>query len=106
MLRIHFTPEDFAHVRLARTPDPLWEIVCSLHRLQTTQGRWAYADWYRSTREALLGNRPLGDAVRRLLVPVLPGRATFPTSSPRTSPRTDWTGAEEQNDVRLVFPAP
>lgn len=78
MLRIHFTPEDFAHVRLARTPDPLWEIVCSLHRLQTTQGRWAYADWYCSAREALVGNRRLGDAVRRLLVPVLPRARYFP----------------------------
>ncbi|MFJ2307170.1 ArsR/SmtB family transcription factor [Streptomyces sp. NPDC087787] len=39
MLRIHFTPEDFGRIRLARRPDPLRDITCSLHRLQTTRGR-------------------------------------------------------------------
>ncbi|MFE6483221.1 ArsR/SmtB family transcription factor [Streptomyces sp. NPDC057757] len=77
MLRIHFGPHDFARVRLAREPDPLWEIVCSLHRLQTSQGRWAYADWYRATRDTLVGTA-LGDAVRRLLVPVVPLARYFP----------------------------
>ncbi|MEU0406843.1 helix-turn-helix domain-containing protein [Streptomyces griseorubiginosus] len=77
MLRIHFTPEDLARVRLARAPDPLWEIASSLHRLQTTRGRWAYADWYRTTRDTLAGTR-LGDAVRRLLMPLLPRAQYFP----------------------------
>ncbi|MGW3411355.1 ArsR/SmtB family transcription factor [Streptomyces sp. NPDC000888] len=77
MLRIHFEPEDFARIRLARDPDPLWEIVCSLHRLQTSQGRWAYADWYRAARDTLVGT-PLGDAVRRLLVPLVPRARYFP----------------------------
>ena len=77
MLRIHFAPEDFARIRLTRTPDPLWEIVGSLHRFQTTRGRWAYADWYRSAREALVG-RGLDAAVRRLLIPVVPRARYFP----------------------------
>ncbi|MDC2960293.1 helix-turn-helix domain-containing protein [Streptomyces gilvifuscus] len=77
MLRIHFGPEDFARIRLTRAPDPLWEIVGSLHRFQTTRGRWAYADWYRSAREALVG-RGLDAAVRRLLIPVLPRARYFP----------------------------
>ncbi|MFC8276838.1 ArsR/SmtB family transcription factor [Streptomyces sp. NPDC057271] len=77
MLRIHFTSADLTRVRLATRPDPLWEIVCSLHRLQTSQGRWAYADWHRTTRDALT-NTPLGKAVRRLLVPVVPRAAYFP----------------------------
>ncbi|MGW5636394.1 DUF5937 family protein [Streptomyces sp. NPDC003832] len=77
MLRIHFTPEDLTRISLARAPDPLWELVCSLHRLQTTRGRWAYADWYRDARRAL-ADRPLGSAVRTLLVPVLPRARYFP----------------------------
>jgi DNA-binding transcriptional ArsR family regulator len=77
VLRIHFGPKDFGRVRLAREPDPLWEIVCSLHRLQTSQGRWAYADWYRTARDTLVGT-PLGGAVRRLLVPVVPRARYFP----------------------------
>ncbi|OIJ69793.1 ArsR/SmtB family transcription factor [Streptomyces mangrovisoli] len=77
MLRIHFAPEDLARLRMASAPDPLWEIACSLHRLQTTRGRWAYADWYRQTRTTLAGTR-LGAAVRRLLVPVLPRARYLP----------------------------
>ncbi|MEU4171199.1 winged helix-turn-helix domain-containing protein [Streptomyces sp. NPDC026665] len=77
MLRIHFTPEDFTRIRVAGTPDPLWEITCSLHRLQTTRGRWAYADWYRTTRGTLSGTG-LGAAVRQLLVPVLPRARYLP----------------------------
>ncbi|MFG2953308.1 ArsR/SmtB family transcription factor [Streptomyces sp. NPDC048291] len=77
MLRIHFTPRDLARVRVASAPDPLWEIACSLHRLQTSRGRWAYADWYRETRTTLAGTR-LGTAVRRLLVPVLPRARYLP----------------------------
>ncbi|GGM92006.1 ArsR/SmtB family transcription factor [Streptomyces fuscichromogenes] len=77
MLRIHFTPQDLACVRVASEPDPLWEITCSLHRLQTSRGRWAYADWYRETRATLAGT-PLGAAVRRLLVPVLPRARYLP----------------------------
>ncbi|MDX3503432.1 winged helix-turn-helix domain-containing protein [Streptomyces sp. ID03-2B] len=77
MLRIHFTPADLTRVRLATRPDPLWETVFSLHRLQTSQGRWAYADWYRATQDTL-ASTPLGKAVRRLLVPVVPRAAYFP----------------------------
>ncbi|RPE43739.1 DNA-binding transcriptional ArsR family regulator [Streptomyces sp. Ag109_O5-1] len=77
MLRIHFTPEDLGRVRVAGAPDPLWEITFSLHRLQTSRGRWAYADWYRETRTVLAGT-PLGAAVRRLLVPVLPRARYLP----------------------------
>ncbi|MEV5954379.1 winged helix-turn-helix domain-containing protein [Streptomyces sp. NPDC051987] len=77
MLRIHFTSEDLVRVRVASAPDPLWEITCSLHRLQTSRGRWAYADWYRETRTTLSGT-PLGVAVRRLLVPMLPRARYLP----------------------------
>ncbi|WP_078655597.1 ArsR/SmtB family transcription factor [Streptomyces fulvoviolaceus] len=77
MLRIHFTAEDLARIRVASTPDPLWEITFSLHRLQTSQGRWAYADWHRSTRATLTGTR-LGAAVRRVLIPVLPRARYWP----------------------------
>ncbi|MGW3102356.1 ArsR/SmtB family transcription factor [Streptomyces sp. NPDC001100] len=77
MLRIHFTPEDLTRLHVASAPDPLWEIASSLHRLQTTQGRWAYADWHRCTRATLAGT-PLGAAVRRLLLPLLPRARYMP----------------------------
>ncbi|MFE2929792.1 hypothetical protein [Streptomyces sp. NPDC059278] len=45
MLRIHFTGRDLENVRLARRPDPLWEIVCSLCRLQNPEGALAFDPW-------------------------------------------------------------
>jgi DNA-binding transcriptional ArsR family regulator len=34
MLRIHFTPRDLGHVRIAAAPDPLWELSLSMHVLR------------------------------------------------------------------------
>ncbi|MET7452443.1 winged helix-turn-helix domain-containing protein [Streptomyces sp. NPDC005574] len=101
MLRIHFGPEDLARVQVARTPDPLWEIACSLHRLQTTRGRWAYADWYRETRATLAGG-PLDRAVRRLLIPVLPRARYMPDF---LTPPEAADGLEQAFEAILDTPA-
>ncbi len=77
MLRIHFTPEDLSRIRLAGGPDPLWEITASLHRLQSRQGRWAHAAWYRDAR-ATIATKKLGAVVRTLLLPLLPRAVYFP----------------------------
>lgn len=55
MLRIHFTAQDLAYVRLARSPDPLWEIVCSLCRIQTGEGPIAFGPWRRAVAARLRG---------------------------------------------------
>ncbi|MFG2546012.1 ArsR/SmtB family transcription factor [Streptomyces sp. NPDC048594] len=54
MLRIHFTGQDLENIRLARGPDPLWEIVCSVCRLQTREGALAFDPWRRQARARLL----------------------------------------------------
>lgn len=77
MLRIHFTPEDLARVRIAGAPDPLWEVAFSLHRLQDTRGRRAFTDWFRTALPRLTGT-PLGAAVRGTLHHVLPRAGYFP----------------------------
>ncbi|MGW0705936.1 MarR family transcriptional regulator [Streptomyces sp. NPDC002643] len=77
MLRIHFSDADLGRTRLSAVPDPLWEIAASLHRLQTRQGRWAYAEWYRTTRRRLR-EKGLERAVRTVLLPLLPRAAYFP----------------------------
>ncbi|WP_055533462.1 ArsR/SmtB family transcription factor [Streptomyces graminilatus] len=71
MLRIHFTPHDLRNLRLARRPDPLWEILCSLCRLQTEQGPLEFGDWRSSARRRIRHDPALGDALERLrtLVP-------------------------------------
>ncbi|GAB2922826.1 ArsR/SmtB family transcription factor [Streptomyces mayteni] len=77
MLRIHFSDADLSRTRIASTPDPLWEVASSLHRLQSRTGRWAYAGWYRATR-ARLAERRLDRLVRDMLVPLFPRAAYFP----------------------------
>ena len=78
MLRVIFTEEDLSRVRIAPTPDPLWEIANSLDRLQTRRGRWAYAPWYRSTRSALAADPALRRMVGSMLLPLFPRAAYFP----------------------------
>lgn len=77
MLRIRFSDADLARIRLSTTPDPLWEIVTSLHRFQTRQGRWAHAHWYRNARHRLR-EKGLERALRTLLLPLVPRAAYFP----------------------------
>ncbi|MEU1895997.1 ArsR/SmtB family transcription factor [Streptomyces pristinaespiralis] len=77
MLRIHFTDADLARTRVAAAPDPLWEICTSLHRFQSRQGRWAYADWHRTAR-AQLHATGFVRTLRTLLLPLVPRAAYFP----------------------------
>ncbi|NEA32242.1 helix-turn-helix domain-containing protein [Streptomyces sp. SID13031] len=53
MLRIHFTAEDLARTTLAAEPDPLWEVLLSLHMLQVEDGPLAYGAWRQRLRRRL-----------------------------------------------------
>ncbi|MDX3643970.1 winged helix-turn-helix domain-containing protein [Streptomyces sp. MB09-02B] len=77
MLRFHFTPEDRTKVRVATEPHALWEIAVSLHRLQTREGRWAYASWFRDARAALR-RAGLDRTVKSFLLPLFPRAGYFP----------------------------
>ncbi|UXY31882.1 winged helix-turn-helix domain-containing protein [Streptomyces sp. HUAS TT20] len=77
MLRIHFSELDLARTRVARVPDPLWEVAASLHRFQTRAGRWAYAEWYR-TAGARIRESHLDRTLRDLLLPLYPRAVYFP----------------------------
>ncbi|GHF69035.1 transcriptional regulator [Streptomyces griseus] len=71
MLRVHFTTEDIARVRVATGPDPLWEIVNSFHILLTGAKPLVFGDWRRRVlRRPPPAIRPLG--------PLLPPRGFFP----------------------------
>ncbi|TXS17803.1 MULTISPECIES: helix-turn-helix domain-containing protein [unclassified Streptomyces] len=77
MLRIHFTAADLTRVRVAASPDPLWEVCMSLHRLRTRQGRRPHASWCRAAR-ARLDEAGLVGPVRSLLLPLVPRTGYFP----------------------------
>ncbi|MBB6174575.1 DNA-binding transcriptional ArsR family regulator [Nocardiopsis mwathae] len=77
MLRIHFTDTDLARTSVAEGPDPLWELVISLHRLQTRWGRSRVQDWYEDARRTLTA-AGLAPTVKTLLVPITPFSEYFP----------------------------
>ncbi|MFW5415391.1 winged helix-turn-helix transcriptional regulator [Nocardiopsis sp. CNT-189] len=77
MLRIHFTDADLARTTLADSPDPLWELVMSLHRLQTRQGRAKVADWHTAARRDLAASGLAAD-VKNRLIPIAPRSRYFP----------------------------
>lgn len=47
---MHFTSEDLARVRVLTEPHPLWEVLLSLHLLQTKQGAVMFDGWRRDAR--------------------------------------------------------
>ncbi|WP_405816655.1 hypothetical protein OG241_18735 [Streptomyces sp. NBC_01390] len=65
MLRIHFTGEDLARIRIAAEPDPLWELLISLNRLRRRDAGVVYGSWMRDTL-------PRVPATTRLLTALAP----------------------------------
>ena len=97
MFRIHFTTADLLRTRIARGPDPMWEIVLSLHTLRTrgsevTLGRW---------RRYAVGSVPHGPLWR--LLELSPPLGYFPDFL--TPPGGDQS-LDEQLDVALSTPLP
>lgn len=81
MLRIHFTAEDLTRVRFRSEPHPLWEVLLSLHLLQTRHGESMFGPWRRVARTAL---GPAGDILTTLAPPkgYSPDFLTPPVDSP------------------------
>jgi DNA-binding transcriptional ArsR family regulator len=84
MLRIHFTAEDLARIRVVG-PDPLWEVLLSLHLLGKRDGTVLYGDWRDRVRRELPGSA----AVLRRLAPPSGYSPDFLTPSAGTG---DLTG--------------
>jgi DNA-binding transcriptional ArsR family regulator len=52
-LRFHLTSDDLARVRVASQPDPLWEVLLSVHLLGKRDGALVFDRWRRRTRPGL-----------------------------------------------------
>ncbi|MFI7133938.1 ArsR/SmtB family transcription factor [Nonomuraea sp. NPDC050153] len=76
-LKIVFTPEDLVRVRIASRPDPMWEMVLSLHLLQARGGGTAMGSWRRQVRANLVSTGLLTE-VRDVLIPLAPAGPYFP----------------------------
>ncbi|MFF4899255.1 ArsR/SmtB family transcription factor [Streptomyces sp. NPDC001068] len=72
MLRVHFTSDDVARVRVAAGPDHLWEIANSFQGLFRDADAVSFGPWRRLVRPRL------GGPADRLLAGLLPGRGYFP----------------------------
>lgn len=97
MLRIHFTPEDLARVRVAPGPDFLWEIANSVQTLRRADGERVFGAWRRWVRPRL----PQG---RQLLSPLLPPYGYSPDFLTPTS--GDRTTLRAAIDTLLETPRP
>lgn len=71
MLRVYFTAEDLARVRVASGPDFLWEISNSVQTLQRRDGAREFGEWRRWAGPRLSGSS-------RLLSPLLPPHGSSP----------------------------
>ncbi|GGW88544.1 ArsR/SmtB family transcription factor [Streptomyces lomondensis] len=75
-LRIHFTADDLARTTVAVGPDIMWELVNSLHVLQSRRAASEYAPWLRHVRDRFT-RRDLRGPVR-LLTALVPPKGGFP----------------------------
>ncbi|MFI9761109.1 transcriptional regulator [Streptomyces sp. NPDC051963] len=88
-LRVHFTTEDIARVRVAAAPDPLWEITNSFQVLITNEAPLLFGEWRRLVR-------PRVPRVGQLLAALLPPRGYSPDFlTPDLGGCFDLTGAVE-----------
>ncbi|MFC8695682.1 winged helix-turn-helix domain-containing protein [Streptomyces parvus] len=99
-LRIHFTADDLARITVAPRPDPMWELVNSLHTLQARQTASEHAPWLRHVRKRLARSDLRGPI--RLLTTLVPPRGDFPDFL--TPPHQG--GMEAARDLVLATPAP
>ncbi|MFI1935540.1 transcriptional regulator [Streptomyces sp. NPDC020330] len=75
-LRIHFTADDLTRITVAPRPDPMWELVNSLHALQAPRATPEHAPWLAHVRRRL-ARSDLREPIR-LLTTLVPARGKFP----------------------------
>ncbi len=76
-LRVHFTREDLLRIRVADSPDPMWESVNGLHLLQSGQGELLFRSWRRSTLHRLQSHTR-GRRALHILTTLAPVAEYFP----------------------------
>ncbi|MFF0150525.1 winged helix-turn-helix domain-containing protein [Micromonospora sp. NPDC005203] len=76
MLKIHFSGEDILRTRVAPAADPVWELVLSLHALQSRNRDPLTAHWRRSVSRGL--RHDAASEQLRLLFALSPPRGYFP----------------------------
>jgi DNA-binding transcriptional ArsR family regulator len=94
MLHIEFTPDDLTRIRVVAQPDPLWEILLSLHLLEKPDGEAVFGQWRNQVRSTLRGKVPM---LSRLAPP-------YGYSADFLTPRTGGRSLESGIDTVLSTP--
>ncbi|GGQ85266.1 ArsR/SmtB family transcription factor [Couchioplanes azureus] len=76
-LSIVFNAQDMARTTVQESADPMWELVFSLHRLQTEVGYLNHLDWHRQVRHDIRATG-LAPLLRSTLLPLMPLSSYFP----------------------------
>ncbi|WP_461157343.1 ArsR/SmtB family transcription factor [Saccharopolyspora tripterygii] len=86
-LRLVFNRDDLARVRLAESPDPMWELVLSSHLAREQRVPQHYLPWLRRARQRAGSSEQAQDWLRTLftLVPPQGGFPDFLTPAPTTT---------------------
>lgn len=87
-LRMVFQREDVQRVRLSATPDPLWELVLSLHCVQAARPEPGHLAWQWAVRQRLARTGRAGRRWLGMLRDLVPPSGDFPdflTPAPATT---------------------
>src|SRR5690349_6563852 len=95
MLRIHFTGEDLARTRVALGPEPLWELVLSMHVLRTRNPDPILDPWKRAVTAAHRPGSPARVEID-MLVKLNPPVGYFPDFLTPAVADRDFAAAIEQ----------
>lgn len=95
VLRIVFTREDLQRLRIHGDPDPMWELILSLHHIQERNPATRYRDWHRQARDRIRAH----DDARQVLGPLftlVPREGSFPDFLTPAPSHVDVDAACEQ----------
>ncbi|MFD0744798.1 ArsR/SmtB family transcription factor [Phytohabitans flavus] len=98
MLRLHLTTDDLAQIRVATAPDPMWEILLSLHMLRSRAASVTFGAWRRAMRGRLAG------AERARIEPLVPLAPPVGYSPDFLTPSPGAAGAADGIERVLATP--
>ncbi|MFP3991218.1 helix-turn-helix domain-containing protein [Streptomyces sp. E11-3] len=96
MLRIHFTADDLARVRVVDRPHLLWETVLSLHRMRDRTAAADLDGWRAGARRRLTAQPERGRRAAGVLSALVPLSGDFPDLLTPTGPQRGIEDALDQ----------
>ena len=103
MLKIQFTPDDLARVRVSQAMDPMWELICSIQLLQVEAAKRpvGYESWVRRWRSGR--QQPAIRNAAGVLATIAPQSSYFPDF---LTPDCPDAGFEDGLETVLSTPVP